>query len=181
MLTWFSVCMLVYEVWCIFDTCYAMLSCFSMSDSATLWTIARQAPLSMGFSKREYWSELPFPSPGHLPDPGIEPESPVSPALQADSLPVNHQRSPLALSISQFGLTAFQVSRISCGWQLPHWIVWQRLSSLDQVDQQRASHWQWGTLGTKRASPLADLNVEPRACVLQAYIWLVLPFLFFFS
>ena len=39
----------------------------------TLWTIVRQAPLSMGFSRQEYWSELPFPPPGDLPDPGIEP------------------------------------------------------------------------------------------------------------
>ena len=57
-----------------------------MSDSfATLWTIAHQAPLSMGFSRQEYWSGLPFPSPGDLPDPGIKPEFP---ALQADSLPL---------------------------------------------------------------------------------------------
>ena len=40
-----------------------------------LWTIVRQAPLSMGFSRQEYWSGLPFPSPGDLPDPGIEPRS----------------------------------------------------------------------------------------------------------
>ena len=51
------------------------------------WTVAHQAPLSMGFSRQEYWSGLPFPSPGDLPDPGIKPGSPVSPALQADSLP----------------------------------------------------------------------------------------------
>ena len=49
----------------------------------TLWTVARQAPLSMGFSRQEYWSGLPFPSPGDLPNPGAEPRSP---ALQADSL-----------------------------------------------------------------------------------------------
>ena len=48
------------------------------------WTVACQAPLSMGFSRQEHWSELPFPSPGDLPDPGIEPGSP---ALQADDLP----------------------------------------------------------------------------------------------
>ena len=54
---------------------------------ATPWTVALQAPLSMGFSRQEYWSGLPFPSPGYLPDPGIEPVSPVSSALQADSLP----------------------------------------------------------------------------------------------
>ena len=50
---------------------------------ATLWTIAHQAPLSMGFSRQEDWSGLAFPSQGHLPDPGIEPRSP---ALQADAL-----------------------------------------------------------------------------------------------
>ena len=50
---------------------------------ATLWTVAYQAPLSMGFSRQEYWSGLPFPSPGDLPDAGIEPGSP---AFQADAL-----------------------------------------------------------------------------------------------
>ena len=50
---------------------------------ATPWTVARQAPLSMGFSRQGYWSGLPFPSPGDLPNPGIEPGSP---ALQADAL-----------------------------------------------------------------------------------------------
>ena len=51
---------------------------------ATPWTVAYQAPLSMGFSRQEYWVGLPFPSPGDLPDPGIEPGSP---ALQTDALP----------------------------------------------------------------------------------------------
>ena len=50
---------------------------------ATPWIVACKAPLSMGFSRQEYWSELPFPSPGDLPDPGIEPRSP---ALKPDSL-----------------------------------------------------------------------------------------------
>ena len=48
---------------------------------ATPGTIAHQAPLSMGFSRQEYWSGLPFPTPGDFPDPGIKPKSPVSPAL----------------------------------------------------------------------------------------------------
>ena len=47
------------------------------------WTVAHQAPPSMGFSRQEYWSGLPFPSPGDLPDPGIKPRSPT---LQADTL-----------------------------------------------------------------------------------------------
>ena len=50
----------------------------------TLWTLARQAPLFTGFSRREYWNGLPFPSAGDLPDPGTELTSPVSPALQMD-------------------------------------------------------------------------------------------------
>ena len=48
---------------------------------ATPWTVARQVPLSMGFPRQEYWSGLPFPSPGNLPDPGIEPSSFMSPTL----------------------------------------------------------------------------------------------------
>ena len=56
-------------------------SCLTL---ATLWTVAHQASLSIGFSREEYWSGLPFPSPGDLPDPGIETGSL---ALQADSLP----------------------------------------------------------------------------------------------
>ena len=51
---------------------------------ATPRTVAYQAPLSMGFSRQEYWSGLPFPSPGDLPDPGLEPRSPT---LRADALP----------------------------------------------------------------------------------------------
>ena len=49
--------------------------------SATPWTVACQAPLSMGFSRHEYWSGLPFPSPGYLPDPGIESRDHISLAL----------------------------------------------------------------------------------------------------
>ena len=56
-----------------------------VSDSATPWTLACQAPLSMGFSRQEHWNRLPFPPPGDLPDPWIGSGSPVSPALQADS------------------------------------------------------------------------------------------------
>ena len=62
-----------------------MLSHFThVGLSATPWTVAYQAPPSMGFSRQDYWSGLPFPSPEDLPDPGIEPRSP---SLQADSLP----------------------------------------------------------------------------------------------
>ena len=63
----------------------------------TPWTVAYQTPPSMGFSRQEYWSGVPLPSPGHLPDPGIEPRSP---ALQADAL----TSEPCLHSDSQFVL-----------------------------------------------------------------------------
>ena len=55
---------------------------------------ACQAPLSMGFSRQEYWNEFPCPPPGDLPNPGIEPTSAVSPALQAILYLLSHQGSP---------------------------------------------------------------------------------------
>ena len=58
----------------------------------TLWTVACQGPLSMGFAKQEYWSRLPCPSPGDLPSPGIKPGSP---AMQADPLPSEPPGKPI--------------------------------------------------------------------------------------
>ena len=59
----------------------AVLSCSALFDSATPWNAACQAPLSMGFSRQEYWSGLPFPPPGDLPNPEIELTSSAPPAL----------------------------------------------------------------------------------------------------
>ena len=56
----------------------------------TLWIVAHQVPASVGFSQKAYWSGLPFPSLGDLPDPGIKLESPGSPTLQMDSLLLRH-------------------------------------------------------------------------------------------
>ena len=61
------------------SACMCLLSHVQLC--ATPWTVARQAPLSMGFSRQEYWSGLPCPPPADLPDPGIEPTSLMSPAL----------------------------------------------------------------------------------------------------
>ena len=69
-----------------------------MSNSLQPHTVARQAPLSMGLPKQEYWSGLPFPSPGDLTNPGIEP---MFPASQVDSLPLNHLGSPDIVSLMQ--------------------------------------------------------------------------------
>ena len=68
-----------------------------MSHSVTPWTTAHQAPLSMEIYRKEYWNGLPFPSPGHRPDPGI---GSGSPALQAQSLQSGNQGSPIYLYVS---------------------------------------------------------------------------------
>ena len=76
-----------------------MLSCFShVQLFGTLWTVAYQAPPSMRFFRQEYWSGLPFPPPGDLPDPRIEPASPVYPALLADSLLSDSLGKPLTMA-----------------------------------------------------------------------------------
>ena len=71
-------------------------NCFShVQFFASLWTVAHQAPLSMGFSREEYWSGLPCPLPGDLPNPGVEPMSPI---LQAGSLPSEPPGSSIIIS-----------------------------------------------------------------------------------
>ena len=80
------------------------LSCVQLY--VTPWTIARQAPLSLGFSRQEYWSGVPFPSPGDLPDPGMESTSPAVPVWQADSLSLSHQGSH-ANSSTKFNIYRF--------------------------------------------------------------------------
>ena len=79
------------------------VGCSVMSDSATPWTVAHQALLSMGFSRQEYWSGLPFLSPGDLPNPGIKPAFPVSSTLAGEFFTTEPSGKPFRLhSISQF-------------------------------------------------------------------------------
>ena len=84
-----------------------MLSHFrSIQLFATLQTVAHQVHLSMRFSWQEYWSGLPFSTPGDLPEPRIKPMSPAAPALQADSLPLSHQGNPFTkVPISSYVLS----------------------------------------------------------------------------
>ena len=70
-----------------------MLSHSVVVDSVTTWTVVCQAPLSMEFSRKEYWSGLPFPNPRYFPDPGIEPVSPASSVL-AGRIPLCHLGIP---------------------------------------------------------------------------------------
>ena len=111
-----------------------VLSLSVVSVSATPWTLASQAPLSMGFSRPEYWSGLPFTSPGDLPNPGIELRSP---ALQADSLPAELSgESKCALLHSTLGiiilfiyahLAFFQTSPFSKHTLLSGKLLWENL------------------------------------------------------
>ena len=85
-----------------------VLSRSVMSDSVTPWTVARQAPLSMGFSRQEYWSGLPFPIPGFLPDPG---NKPVSSALAGKLFTTMLPWKPSSFhkNLKLWGLESFQV------------------------------------------------------------------------
>ena len=72
-----------------------------VSDSTTLWTVACQAPLSMGLIRQGYWTGLPCPPPGDLPNPGVKPRSPT---LQADSLPIEPPGKPRNTGVSSLSL-----------------------------------------------------------------------------
>ena len=87
--------------------CVQLLSCVWLF--VALWTIVCQVPLSMGFPRQEEWSGLPSPSPGDLPNPGIEPGSPE---LQADSLPSEPIGKPTFYC--NIPLLEFRISKIQC-------------------------------------------------------------------
>ena len=94
---------------------HCVLSCFSpVQLFATLWTVACQAPLFMGFSRQEYWSGLPCPSTGNFPHPGIKPRSPASSAFQADSLPLVPPGKSLTPSPSPISPLRQHLS--TCSW-----------------------------------------------------------------
>ena len=82
---------------------------------ATPWAVARQAPLSVGFPRQEYWSGLPFSSPGDLPDPGIEPVSLVSPALAGGFFTISiHTRSHILCVCVLFFLLEYDCFTMLC-------------------------------------------------------------------
>ena len=89
---------------------------------ATLWTVSCQAPLSMGFSREQYWNGLPFPSPVDLPNPGIEPGTP---ALQADSLLTELQ-----------GKSKLSVKRTDCLK-----VLYKYFYHFNYINKD--THWQW--------------------------------------
>ena len=96
----FTVCLNYFKMYLfislIFSDCLLCCAVFGFVQLfVTPWTAAHQAPLSIVFSRKEYWSGLPIPPPGDLPNPGFEYVPPLCPALQEDSLPWSHLGSPM--------------------------------------------------------------------------------------
>ena len=98
----FQRCQIAYQYY----SCYRHLSLSVVSDSATPWTLAHQAPLSIGFPRQEYWWVGISFSRGSSQS-GIEPASPVSPALQVDSLPAEPSGTQVGFKLSSRGLSSF--------------------------------------------------------------------------
>ena len=98
---------------------------------ATPWTVAYQAPLSMGFSRQEYWGGLPFPSPGDLPDPGIKPGYPT---LKADALTSEPPGKPKNTGVGSLSLLQgiFPTQGLSPGLLLSRQILITRKSGNHQ-------------------------------------------------
>ena len=106
-------------------SCVVIKASYSvMSNSAIPWTVTRQAPLSLEFSRQEYWNELLFLTPGDLPDLGIEPMSPVSPA----HLPLSHLGNVFVNSCLVYPPFKFKIYFYDPFSNFP-WL-WKQLASL---------------------------------------------------
>ena len=115
-----------------------MLSRFScVWVFATLWTIACQAPLSMGFSRQEYWSGLPFSPPGDLPDPGIECGSPAS---QADDLLTELWGNCHILEKFYFWVYTQKIEKCSCEEMIIH-LCSHKYSQYPKAGSNASVHW----------------------------------------
>ena len=144
-----------------------------MSNSfATPWTVACQTPLSMGFSRQEHWSGLPFPSPGDLPDPEIEPASPVPPALAGrlfTSEPPGKLQSPFLTSLPPYPHSKWQP-----GWRLS---FLQSRESVPLLPTPSATTLIWTSLPPHRAATPSQLvlSFQPWLPLLQPpsnpYYW----------
>ena len=133
----------------------------------TPWTVARQAPLSMGFLRQEYWSGLPFPSPEGLPDPGTEP---MVSALQVDSLPLSHWGST---HYTALGKTQW-LSGESTGKRIQEQRQWQSMTHAerDALRSLEASAMSKDYLHFVDAC-CAFQNVCHHSCCSTAWLWMV--------
>ena len=107
----------------------------------TPWTVVRQVPLSMGFSRQEYWSGLPCPPPGDLSETAIKQVTPVSPVLQADSLPAEPLGKPLVDSTnfkSNLAKICLCINEAGSRW-VPHFVGGWRASGPSRVTWDRAT------------------------------------------
>ena len=160
-----------------------------VSDFATLWTVACQASLSMRFSKQEYWSGLPFPSPEDLPDPGIKPTSLMSPALAGGFFPTSATWETL------WNHKKRKWKSLSCLWlwdlmdcSLPgssaHWILQARIlqwvaipfssGSSQPKDRTQVSHIAGGFFvvwATREATETTVLSTKAGSC--SRHSWLL--------
>ena len=130
-----------------------VLSHFCHSDSAIPWTVSVQAPLSMGFSRQDYWSGLPFLPPGHLPDPGIKPRSPT---LQADSLP-SEPTGKLCWKVKVKSLSRVRL------FVTPWYVACQAPPSMGFSRQEY-----WSGLPSPSSGYLPDPGIKPRSPTLEA-------------
>ena len=161
--------------------CVCMLCHFSHAQlCVTLWTVAHQAPLSMGFSREEYWSGLPCPPPGDLPDPGIEPVSLASPALAGGFFTTSTTWETPIIYIHVYNdlLLHGKLPQNFCSWNSKHLLspflsVWNLgvppLDNSGWVSQEAA--WLWPSQG----SSLGDLLPSWLMWPLQASgpLWLL--------
>ena len=108
---------------------FSIISCVRLF--VTPWTVAYQAPLSMGFSRQECWSGLPFPSPGDLPNPGIELSSP---ALQADALPSEPPGKPRLQRKGEFPLGKSDQTSLPYSFSSPLPQIYPTTGSLENLD-----------------------------------------------
>ena len=142
----------------IWDICMYTQSCLTFWN---LWTVAQQARLSMEFFQQEYWSGLPFPPPGDLPDPGIEPKSP---ALAGGFFTAEPPGKPFLKLLFYFNFL-FQLHGLTCGILVP----WSGIKpALRVLRAQSLSHWIF-------RKPLAGIFLlcnEIWVCLSQSPFWL---------
>ena len=136
-----------------------MVSYFSCVQlCVTLWTVTCQAPLSMGFSRQDYWSGLPFPSPGDLPDPGIKPVSLTSPALTNRFFTIGATWEALQLGWSEVkSLSGVQL------FETPWTVAYQAPQSMEFSRQEY-----WSGLPFPAPGDLPNPGIEPESPALQA-------------